>query len=154
MGEKENKTEERSGTVSKSLLFKGPTVIAALVCFVAALFSVAVGAAVFYTPGGVQGTFLINLSNGNPLPQGLLDTVGSAMVGLGVLYGLSALLLWSEVHWIKGVYAGIIVSMVGMVVSGLSTTFAPGIAATGMIVNVLIITLLATETWEATRGMK
>lgn len=154
MDGEETRSEERMEAISRSFLFKGPTVVAALVCLVAALFSVAVGVAVAYTPSNLQGTFLVTLSNGAPLPQGLLNTVGGVMIALGVLYALSALLLFSEQHWIKGVYAGIVVSMVGMLVSGLSTTFAPGIAASGLIINVLIVTLLATETWEATRGVK
>lgn len=150
----EEKAEERMEAIRGSFLFKGPTVVAALVCLIAALFSVVVGVAVISTPSGLQGTFLLSLPNGNPLSQAFLNLVGEAMVALGVLYALSALLLFSEVHWIKGVYAGIVVSMVGIVVSGLSTSFAPGIAASGLIINVLIVTLLATETWEATRGVK
>lgn len=153
MGEDQEKAARRREAESKSLLFKGPTVVAALVCFVAALFSVTVGGAIAFASGDLQGTLLINLSGG-PLPLGLLDLAGAAMIVLGAAYAFSAVLLWSEVQWIRGVYAGIIVSAVGMVGSGLETTFAPGIAATGMIINVLIITLLATETWEASRGAK
>ena len=152
-GEHEGAEGERRPD-SASLLFKGPTVVAALVCFVAAVFSAAAGIGIAVAPSDLQGTFLVTLSNGTLPSSGLLDLVGGVMVGLGVAYVLSGVLLWSEVHWIKGVYAGLIVSMVGMVASGLGTTLAPGMAAAGMIINVLIVTLLATETWEARRGMK
>lgn len=151
MGEQES--EKRRREASGSLLFKGPTVVAALVCFVAALFSIAVGAAVLASPASLQGSLLVNLAGGDALPQGDIGLIGGTLVGLGVAYAFSAVLLWSEVHWVKGVYAGIIVSMVGTVAAGLGTTLAPGIAAAGMIINVLIITLLATETWEARRSM-
>lgn len=148
---KEERVERREAD-SKSLLFKGPTVVAALVCIVAAIFSVALGAVIVYAPGALEGTFLISLSGGGPASRGLLNLVGGSMVALGALYVVAAFLLWSEVHWIKGVYVGIIVSSVGTLASGLDTTIAPGIAAAGMILNVLIVTLLATETWEARRG--
>lgn len=154
MGEGEDKEAEIREELRKSLLFKGPTVVAALVCFVAAVFSIATGAAIVFSPDSLEGTFLINLGGGGLPPLGALDLTGSALIVLGVIYFVSAVLLWSEVHWIKGVYAGIIVSIIGMVVSGLATTLAPGIAASGMIINVMIVTLLATETWEAKRGMK
>ncbi len=154
MDEEESKTEKRREAISKSLLFKGPTVVAALVCFVAFVFSDAVGLAIVLAPNLLQGTFLVALAPGGLPAQGFLDLVGVFMVLLGMMYVVSGVLLWSEVYWIKGVFAGIVVSVVGMVASGLATTFAPGVAATGMIVNVLIVTLLATETWEATRGMK
>ncbi len=154
MGEAENEGEKRREAMKKSLLFKGPTVVAALVCFVAFAFSDATGIAMVLAPSMLQGTFLVPATVGTAPSQGLLDAVGIVMGILGVLYVVSGILLWSEVHWIKGVYAGIIVSIVGMVGAGLATVFAPGIAATGMIINVLIVTLLATETWEATRGMK
>jgi hypothetical protein len=153
MGES-SKEEGRREMAKGSLLFKGPTVVAALVCFVAALFAVSVGVAVVTSPGSFQGSLLLNLGGGGQLSQGSIDLIGGTMVALGLMYTASAVLLWSEVHWIKGVYAGIIVSMVGTVASGLGTTLAPGIAAAGMIINVLIITLLATETWEARRAMK
>ncbi len=153
MGGEQDKIEERREAVSKSLLFKGPTVVAAIVCIVAAFASAAIGAAFMFAPSDLQGTFLISLSNGNLPSQSLLNLAGGVMVMLAVVYVVSAVLLWSEVHWIKGIYAGMIVSIIGMVGSGLGTTFAPGIAAAGMIVNVLIVTLLATETWEARRGM-
>lgn len=154
MHREENETEKRKAAISKSLLFKGPTVVAALVCFVAFAFSAAAGFALVLAPSELQGTFLVSLSGGSPPPQDVLDLLGAVLVLLGVMYVVAGTLLWSEVHWIKGVYAGIIVSVLGMVGSGLGTTFAPGIAATGMIINVLIVTLLATETWEATRGMR
>ncbi|MDG6960490.1 MAG: hypothetical protein JRM89_04335 [Nitrososphaerota archaeon] len=141
-------------SVSNSFLFKGPTVVAALVCGVAAVFSVAIGVAMATSPGSLEGTLLVNLSAGTSPSNGLLGGFGTVNVALGVVYVLSATLLWSETHWVKGVYVGMIVSIVGMVWSGLATTFAPGIAAAGMIVNVLIATLLATETWEARRGTK
>ncbi len=152
-GEHEGGEEARRGD-SASLLFKGPTVVAALVCWVAAVFSAAAGAAIALAPSDLQGTFLVSLSTGSIPSQGFLDLVGAVMVGLGIGYVISGVLLWSEVYWIKGIYVGMIVSMVGMVGSGLGTTLAPGMAAAGMIINVLIITLLATETWEARRGMK
>ncbi|MDG7009008.1 MAG: hypothetical protein JRN06_12420 [Nitrososphaerota archaeon] len=152
MGE-ESEIDARKEALKKSLLFKGPTVVAALVCWVAFAFSDATGVALVLAPKDLSGTFLVGA--GGSLPsQGILDAMGVMMVILGLLYVVSGILLWSEVHWIKGVYVGIIVSVVGMVGSGLGTVFAPGLAATGMIVNVLIVTLLATETWEATRGMK
>lgn len=150
----EEKSEHRREAETKSLLFKGPTVVAALVCAVAAVFSYGAGIAIIFTPGSLQGTFLINLTTGSEPSQGFLNVVGAVIVALGALYVISAYLLWSEVHWVKGVYAGIVVSIVGMLVSGLETTFAPGFAAAGMIVNVLIVTLLATETWEARRGAR
>lgn len=153
MGEEETH-ERRSDAVSGSLLFKGPTVVAALVCLVAAIFSLGVGSVIIVSPGQLQGSILVNLSGGGQLPQGDLNLIGGAMVALGFLYVVSAVLLWSEVQWIRGVYVGIVVSMLGTVVSGLGTTLAPGVAAAGMIINVLIVTLLATETWEARRGMK
>jgi hypothetical protein len=153
MEKEEMKAERRREADGQSLLFKGPTVVAALVCGVSALFYFGTGIAFVSAPGDLQGTLLISLSNGTSPSAGLLDPVGAIMMTLGAAYVVSAYLLWSEAHWIKGVYAGILVSIVGMVVSGLGTTFAPGIAAAGMIVNVLIVTLLATETWEARRAM-
>jgi hypothetical protein len=153
VGKEDGEVEERR-VASGSLLFKGPTVVAALVCLVAALFAGAVGAMILVTPDALQGSILINLSGGGKLPSADLLLIGGTMVVLGVLYVISAALLWSEVQWIRGVYVGIVVSMVGTVVSGLGTTLAPGIAAAGMIINVLIVTLLATETWEARRAMK
>ena len=153
MGEEDRAGEERK-VASGSLLFKGPTVVAALVCLVAALFAGVVGAMILVTPDALQGSILINLSGGGKLPTEDLLLIGGTMIVLGVLYVISAVLLWSEVQWIRGVYVGIVVSMVGTVVSGLGTTLAPGIAAAGMIINVLIVTLLATETWEARRAMK
>lgn len=152
MGEQEKEKERRNA--SGSLLFKGPTVVAALVCFVAALFALGVGAAIISSPSSLEGSLLVSLSSSAQLPAGELELMGGTMVALGVAYIFSAVLLWSEVHWIKGVYAGIIVSMVGTVAAGLGTTVAPGIAAAGMIINVLIVTLLATETWEARRSIK
>ena len=153
MGEEESEIDARKEALKKSLLFKGPTVVAALVCWVAFVFSDATGVALVLAPSDLSGTFLVTA--GGSLPShGVLDAMGVMMVILGLLYVVSGILLWSEVHWIKGVYVGIIVSVVGMVGSGLGTVFAPGLAATGMIINVLIVTLLATETWEATRGMK
>ncbi|MDE1854254.1 MAG: hypothetical protein KGI38_10995 [Thaumarchaeota archaeon] len=154
MDGEQNKAEVRNAAERKSLLFKGPTVVAALVCVVAAAFSTGVGIAFLYTPGALQGTFLISLSNGSSPSQGLLNLVGILLVALGLAYVVSAVLLWSETHWIKGIYAGMMVSILGMLGAGLGTTFAPGIAAAGMIVNVLIVTLLATETWEARRGVE
>ncbi len=140
--------------MSRSLLFKGPTVVAALVCLVAAIFSAAIGVALMIAPSDLEGTFLISISNGSPLSQSLQNLAGVMMLVLAVVYVVSAVLLWSEVYWIKGIYVGIVVSVIGTVGSGLGTTFAPGIAAAGMIINVLIVTLLATETWEARRAMK
>ena len=140
--------------VGRSLLFKGPTVVAALVCGVAAVFSTALAVAFVFSPGALRGTFIVDLSNGSAPSQEVLNIVGFVLMALGVMYAVSAVLLWSEVHWIRGVYVGIVVSMVGMLWSGLGTTFAPGVAAAGMLLNVLIITLLATETWEATRGIR
>lgn len=154
MGEEVDESEARREAIKKSLLFKGPTVVAALVCWVAFAFSDAAGIAMVLAPSDLMGTFLIGGTGGGLPSQGVLDLVGVVMVILGVMYVVSGALLWSEVHWIKGVYVGIIVSVLGMVGSGLGTVFAPGLAATGMIINVLIVTLLATETWEATRGIK
>ncbi len=154
MDKEEDESEARRAAIKKSLLFKGPTVVAALVCWVAFAFSDAAGVAMVLAPNDLSGTFLISSSGGALPSQYVLDLLGVVMVLLGVMYVVSGILLWSEVHWIKGVYVGIIVSVVGMVGSGLGTVFAPGLAATGMIINVLIVTLLATETWEATRGMK
>lgn len=153
MGEEE-KTGERRVADNRSLLFKGPTVVAALVCAVSAVFFFGVGIAVVSAPNLLRGTFLVDLSTGSAPSQVLLNVVGAVLAILGLTYVISAYLLWSERHWVKGVYAGIIVSVVGMLESGLDTTFAPGIAAAGMILNVLIVTLLATETWEARRGAK
>jgi hypothetical protein len=154
MGVEQNNAQGRKDDEGESLLFKGPTVVAALVCIVAAVFSFGTGMAFLFAPDPLQGTLLINLSNGSAPSGSLLDLLGVVLVALGIVYVISAALLWSEAHWIKGVYAGIIVSIVGTLVSGLGTTLAPGIAAAGMIVNVLIVTLLATETWEARRAMK
>lgn len=154
MGEEESEGEKRQAAMKRSLLFKGPTVVAALVCFVAFAYSIATGVAIMVAPAALQGTFLLPTTGGNAPSQGFLDIMGVVMGILGFLYVVSGALLWSEVYWIKGVYAGIVVSIVGMVGAGLWTVFAPGIAATGMIINVLIVTLLATETWEATRGMR
>lgn len=154
MGVESGAVEEGRRADSGSLLFKGPTVVAALVCFVAAAFTASAGVAVVFASGSLKGTFLVSLSGGDLPSQGLLDLIGVVMIGLGAGYVISGVLLWSEVHWVKGVYVGLIFSMVGMVASGLGTTLAPGMAAAGMIVNVLIVTLLATETWEARRGMK
>ncbi|MDG6988458.1 MAG: hypothetical protein JRN21_03940 [Nitrososphaerota archaeon] len=151
--EEENE-KRRNDAIKNSFLFKGPTVVAALVCAVAAVFSISVGTAIVTSPGALQGTFLVNLSTGNGVSRGLLGGFGIVLLVLGVIYVASAALLWSEIHWIKGVYVGIVASIIGMVWSGIGTTFAPGIAAAGMLVNVLIVTLLATETWEATRGVK
>ncbi|MCL5672591.1 MAG: hypothetical protein JRN56_04710 [Nitrososphaerota archaeon] len=151
MIEREEESKEMRVAESNSLLFKGPTVVAALVCAVAAVFFYGVGIGIIFAPVYLQGTFLVDLSTGNAPSQGLLNVVGAVIVTLGLAYVISAYLLWSEKHWIKGVYAGIVVSIVGMLESGLDTTFAPGMAAAGMIVNVLIVTLLATETWEARR---
>jgi hypothetical protein len=150
----ENKGEGRREVAKGSLLFKGPTVVAALVCFVAALFSVAVGAAIVVSPSSFEGSLIINLAGGSQLSVASANLMGGIMILLGLMYAFSAVLLWSEVHWVRGVYAGIIVSMLGTVAAGLGTTLAPGIAAAGMIINVLIITLLATETWEARRAMR
>lgn len=146
--------ERREAPGPGSFLFKGPTVVAALVCAVSAVFSVAVGAALASSPGSLQGSLLIDLSGGNGPSRGLLSGFGAVLIVLGAVYMISAVLLWSEVHWVKGVYVGIVVSMAGMLWSGLGTAFAPGIAAAGMLINVLIVTLLATETWEARRGAK
>ena len=154
MGGEESESEKREEAIRKSLLFKGPTVVAALVCFVAFAYSDVAGVVMVFAPSDLQGTFLVGGTGGSLPSQAALDTIGIVMVLLGVMYVVSGALLWSEVHWIKGVYAGIIVSVVGMVGSGLGTVIAPGFAATGMIINVLIVTLLATETWEATRGVK
>ncbi|HKT22794.1 MAG TPA: hypothetical protein VJR06_09335 [Nitrososphaerales archaeon] len=154
MGKEEDESEARKEAIKKSLLFKGPTVVAALVCWVAFAFADASGVAMVLAPQDLAGTFLITGVGGALPSQAVLDLLGVAMVILGLLYVVSGILLWSEVHWIKGVYVGIVVSVVGMVASGLGTVFAPGLAATGMIINVLIVTLLATETWEATRGVK
>ena len=151
---KEETEEEMRVAESNSFLFKGPTVVAALVCAVAAVFYYGIGIGIIFSSGYLQGTFLVDLSTGGAPSQGLLNVVGAVIVTLGLTYVISAYLLWSEKHWVKGVYAGIVVSIVGMLESGLDTTFAPGIAAAGMIVNVLIVTLLATETWEARRGTK
>lgn len=153
MGGGEQDEGERRVADNKSLLFKGPTVVAALVCAVAAVFSYGVGVVIIFAPTYLQGTLLVDLSTGDAPSQGLLNIVGTVVIILGFTYVVSAYLLWSEKHWIKGVYAGIVVSIVGMLESGLDTTFAPGIAAAGMIMNVLIVTLLATETWEARRGI-
>jgi hypothetical protein len=150
----ETSEKRRNDAIKNSFLFKGPTVVAALVCAVAAVFSIAVGTAIMANPGALQGTFLVNVSTGGSASKGLLGGFGAVMLVLGVIYVASAALLWSEIHWVKGVYMGIVGSIIGMVWSGIGTTFAPGIAAAGMLVNVLIVTLLATETWEATRGVK
>lgn len=144
--------EEMKEAERRSLIFKGPTVVAALVCFVAALFAVGLGLVVFTVPSDLQGTFFVNLSNGNPVSRGLLELIGVVLVILGGGYVLSGALLWSKAHWIKGVYVGIMVSIVGMLASGLATTFAPGLAASGLVLNILIVTLVATETWEESRG--
>lgn len=152
MTEEQGSEERKRTVVANSLLFKGPTVVAALVCAVAAVFSMAVGAVIATNPQSLEGTFLVDFASGNSALLGLLSGIGVVMLALGAAYVASAVLLWSETHWVRGVYLGIVVSIVGMVWSGLETTFAPGVAAAGMIVNVMIITLLATETWEARRG--
>ncbi|MDG6920057.1 MAG: hypothetical protein JRN59_00835 [Nitrososphaerota archaeon] len=154
MGEEAHGDEASRANVSNSFLFKGPTVVAALVCGVAAVFSVSIGVALYMSPASLEGTLLVSLSSGNPPSGALFGAFGVVNMLLGCVYVISATLLWSETHWVKGVYVGMIVSIVGMVWSGLATTFAPGIAAAGMIVNVLIATLLATETWEARRGTR
>ena len=99
MGE-EKTAQERRKAESRSFLFRGPTVVAALVCAVSAVFSVAVGAALVSAPSALEGTLLVSLSNGNPPPQGLLNAVGGVMLLLAFAYVVSAGLLWSEVHWI------------------------------------------------------
>jgi len=144
--------EERREAERKSLIFKGPTVVAALVCFVAALFAVFLGLIILTVPSELQGTFFVNLSNGNPVSSSLLGLITVVLLILGGGYVLSGALLWSKTHWIKGIYVGIMVSIVGMLASGLATTFAPGLAASGLILNILIVTLIATETWEESRG--
>jgi len=150
----EESKEERKKIEKKSLLFKGPTVVAAIVCFVAGLFSFGIGFLALGSPSTLQGTFLINLSNGRQVSTGLLDLIGAVTIGIGIFYFLSGWLLWSKTHWITGIYVGIMVSVFGTAASGLGTTFAPGAAAAGMIINVLIVTLLATETWEESRDME
>ena len=145
---------ERKQEEKKSLLFKGPTVVAAIVCFVSGIFSLGIGFASLFASSDLQGTLLINLSNGHSISGGLLDLVGATTISIGIAYFASGILLWSKKHWIMGIYFGIMISIVGMVASGLGTTFAPGLAAAGMIINVLIVTLLATETWEESRDME
>lgn len=146
--------DERKEAERKSLLFRGPTVVAAMVCFVTAVFAISIGLVALIVPSDVQGTLLINLSGGQAVSGSLLDLISVVLLALGVAYVLSGVLLWSSKLWIKGIYMGMLVSIVGTVVSGLGTTFAPGGAAAGMIINVLIITLLATETWEESRGLE
>ena len=148
----EEDIEERKRAEAKSLIFKGPTVVAALVCFVAAVFSVGLGLIIWAVPSDLQGTFFVNLSNGIQVSSRLLNLITVVLVVLGIGYVASGALLWSKAHWIKGIYAGIMVSIVGMLASGLATTFAPGLAASGLILNILIVTLVATETWEESRG--
>jgi hypothetical protein len=145
---------ERKQAERKSLLFKGPTVVAAIVCFVSGVFSIGIGFIALFASSDLQGTLLINLSNGHSISGGLLDLVGATTIGLGIAYFVAGILLWTKKYWISGIYFGIMISIVGMVASGLGTTFAPGLAAAGMIINVLIVTLLATETWEESRDME
>ncbi|MCL4519353.1 MAG: hypothetical protein M1587_09165 [Thaumarchaeota archaeon] len=153
MEERKASEEEARQVERRSALFRGPTVVAALVCFVTAAFTFSIGAVGLIVPSDVQNTLLINLSNGQPVSD-LVDIMSLVLIVLGVAYVLTGVLLWSSGSWIKGIYIGIAVSIVGTVVSGLSTTFAPGAAAAGMIINVLIVTLLATETWEESRSLK
>ena len=127
--EEQKNAEDRKEAERKSPLFNGPTVVAALVCFVAALFSAAMGLAALLAPSDVRGSLLINLANGQTISNGFLELLGVVMIALGGAYILSGALLWSKVYWIKGIYFGIMVSIAGLVVSGFGTTFAPGAAA-------------------------
>lgn len=152
--ERRSSEEKERQAERKSLLFRGPTVVAALVCFVTAAFTFPIGLVGLVAPSDVAGTLLINLSNGQPVSTLLVDAASVILISLGAVYVLTGVFLWSSRLWIKGIYLGITVSIVGAVVSGLGTTFAPGAAAAGMIINVLIVTLLATETWEESRSLK
>lgn len=146
--EEEHRQEER-----QSILFRGPTVVAALVCFVTAAFTFSIGAVGLAVPSDVQSTLLVNLSSGQ-LSSNFVNIMSVVLIVLSVAYIATGVLLWSSRSWIKGIYVGIAVSIIGTVVSGLATTFVPGAAAAGMIINVLIVTLLATETWEESRNLK
>ena len=152
--DRETSEVEARQAEKRSLLFRGPTVVAALVCFVSAAFTFPIGVVGLLIPSEIRGTLLINLSNGQPLSTLLVNALSVVLIVLGATYVLTGVFLWSSKLWIKGIYIGITVSIVGAVVAGLGTTFAPGAAAAGMIINVLIVTLLATETWEESRSLK
>ena len=145
--------EARKAAERRSVLFKGPTVVAALVCYVAGVFCLIIGLVTSAAFTFIKGSLLLSLANGQTISSGLQELITVVMIALGVAYFASGAMLWSKRLWIKGIYVGIMVSIVGMVVSAMGTTFAPGAAASGMVINVLIVTLLATETWEAARGL-
>ena len=91
---------------------------------------------------------LTSLGPSTQITQGIITIVGVATLILGIFYVVSGALLWSATRWVQGAYMGIVVSVLGTVISGAVVLFAPGPAAAAMVVNVLIITLIATETWE------
>ena len=119
-----------------------------ILCIVSGLFSASVGLIALVQPSTLQGTLLISLAGGQAVSSALVGLAGFIMILLGVGYFASSAMLWSKSTWVRGTYLGVLVSIIGAVISGLATLFAPGAAAAGMVINILIITLLATQSWE------
>ncbi len=133
----------------KALFRRGPTVAASLVCIILGAVGAVTGGVAIFAPSYIEGMIVLtSLGPSTQITQGIITLVGVATLILGVFYVVSGSLLWSATRWVTGAYMGIIVSVLGTVVSGAVVLFAPGPAAAAMVVNVLIITLIATETWE------
>ena len=113
------------------------------------VFSIVLGVLSLLAPSSLQGVVVINaLVQNQPLGSLFVSLLGPVSLSLGVLYMIAGLFLWSPMRWSKGAYLAIIVAVIGTIEGGLAATFAPGAAASGMVINVLLITLIATETWE------
>jgi hypothetical protein len=131
------------------LMRGGPTVAAALVCFVSGVFSITFGLSALLLPKDLVGIFLISpIGSSGTQVSSVFELSGIALTVLGIVYIAAGIFLWSPKMWARGAYLGIIVSIVGTIISGVSVTYEPGIAAAGLVVNILIITMIATETWE------
>ncbi len=150
MNSETSESNEKSSQIENNhSMRRGPTIAAALVCLVTGVFGVLLGVLLLIAPKQTVELIALSPSSNSPfLSSFTLELGGLIITILGVAYLVSALLLWSITRWVNGAYLGIIVSMFGTIVSGLGVTFAPGPAASGLVVNVLIITMIATETWE------
>lgn len=147
----ENTTTEIDEGVDEDnrLMRGGPTVAAALVCFVSGIFSITFGLSVLLLPKDLVGVFLIApIGSSGTLASSVFELSGMGTTVLGIVYIIAGIFLWSPKMWARGAYLGIVVSIVGTIISGISVTYEPGIAAAGLVVNILIITMIATETWE------
>lgn len=135
----------------KSRLIRGgPTIAAAIVCFVSGVFSLSLGLFIMLAPKDLQGIVFMSLTASNsPIStSSILGITSFVTVILGILYFAAGALLWSYTQWARGAYLGIVVSILGTGLSGLGVTFAPGAASAGLVINILIITMIATEAWE------